>query len=299
MRRVGVPAALGAALVLALLTGALGYGVVRLAEPASDWVQRMPRAMRSVERKIIPLRRPVQDVSKLADRVERITDVDKKPRVREVAVDKPSLAETAVQTASDLLAGAVIMLIALYFMLIWGDRLIARLIGLIPDLRGQERTTSVMHAIERRMSAYLRTVLVINALLGAAVGASMFALGMPNPILWGVMAGLINFVPYLGSLVGVGVLALASLLTFDDISTALLPPAVYLALTALEGNIITPTVMGRTFRISPLVIFIWLVLWGWLWGLAGAVLAVPLLMLLKLTGDQSRVLGPLAVFLER
>lgn len=298
LKRVGVPAALGASIILIGLTGAMGYGLVQLSEPASDWVQRMPRALRSIERKVIRLRRPVEDVTKLADRVERITKVDQQSPVREVAVDKPGLFETVVGAMRELVTGAVIMLITLYFMLVWGEQLVGRLIELASHVGGS-RTTELMNTVERRMSAYMRTVVLINTVLGIAVGVAMYLLGMPNPILWGVLAGIVNFVPYLGSLAGVVVVALAALLTFNDTTSALLPPAVYLGLTAIEGNVVTPIVMGRRFRISPLIIFVWLVLWAWLWGLAGALLAVPLLMLLKLATDHSERLAPVSAILRR
>lgn len=296
LRRAGVPAALGAAVVLASLTGAIGYGMVQLTEPASAWVQRMPKALRTVEHRVIRLRRPVQDVTKFADRVERMAQVDKSKPVREVTVDKPGLFESVVGAVRSFVSALVIMLITLYFMLVWGEALLDKLVALGPR---SVRSTSMMGQVEQRMSRYMGTVALINTVLGAAVGVAMHLLEMPNPILWGVLAGVLNFVPYLGSLAGVVVVALASLLTFNDLGAAMLPPAAYFGITALEGNFVTPIIMGRTFRLSPLVIFVWLVIWTWLWGLSGALLAVPLLMLLKIVSDHNDRLAPLGNLLQR
>ena len=301
LRRLYIPSPVGAGLVVVLLVGAGGYGVARLAGPATEWTERLPKALVTLERKVRPLRREVEDVSEIAEKVERITQVEKgkKKTVRTVEVDKPSLLESALSTVGALAGGAVVMLIALYFMLIWGDTLIRKLIAFVPDLSGQARTTRVMERIERDMSGYLGTVSAINLLLGVAVGATMHLLGMPNPVLWGVLAGLVNFVPYIGSLVGVAAVALAAVVTFNQLTDALVPPAVYLVITALEGQVITPLVIGRTFRVSPLVVFIWLVFWAWLWGVAGAIVAVPMLVFLKITCEQSEALAPIADLLRR
>jgi predicted PurR-regulated permease PerM len=118
-------------------------------------------------------------------------------------------------------------------------------------------------------------------------------------VLWGVLAACLHYIPYVGSAIGIGIVGLASLASFPQLSDAALPPLAYLALTTIEGNVISPIILGRTFSVSPLVIFVWLVFWGWLWGIPGAVIAVPLLMLIKVTCEQSPALAPVAAFLRR
>jgi predicted PurR-regulated permease PerM len=298
LRRIGAPTGIAALFVIVGLTGALGYGAYRLVEPAADWVQRLPGAMRTVERKLIRLRQPVQDVSKLADKVEQIAQVDKSKTAREVVVERPGLSETIFDTAREVGSGAVVMLFAFFFMLVWGDRLLERLVALSPALGGKEGAGAVLSDVERRMSRYLGTITLINTTLGVAVGFGLYLCGLPNPMLWGVVAAVLHFIPYLGGLVGVGLVGLASLITFPTLGQALLPPAVYFGLTALEGNFVSPVLLGRAFRLSPLVIFVWLLLCGWLWGLAGAVVAVPTLMLVKIASEKSPRLAPLAALIE-
>lgn len=300
LQRIGLPPTLAATLLLTALASAVTFGAVRLVDPVTSWVQRVPDALGEVERKTRALRRPVENVSAFAKQVERIARVDSSPqKTREVTVQKPGLLASAIEVTGGLVGGAVVVLLALYFMLIWGDGLLHGLIALVPDLRDQARASNVLNIIEGRMSAYLRTLFLINLLVGAAVGLSMHLLHMPNPVLWAVLAGTLNFVPYLGTLVGVATLGLASLVTFPDLQSAMLPPAAYFVLNAIEGNLITPVIMGRTFHTSPLLIFLWLLFWGWLWGVAGAIVAVPLLMLLKITCEQSETLAPLAELLKR
>lgn len=297
--RMKLPAALGASFVVLALVSGFGLAVMQLAEPATTWAERMPRALRTVERKVRPLRSPVDKVSALAERVQRLTDVEASNRSREVRLEGRGIMSYVIEAIGALLGGTVVMIIGLYFMLLWGDGLLARLIAFVPDLGSQRRTGQVIRAIEARMSTYLGTICAINIGLGAAVALATSLLGMPNALLWGVLAAILNFVPYLGSLVGVAVLGVASLTTFATPSEALWPPLAYFALTAVEGSILTPVVLGRRFRMSPLLIFVWLVFWAWLWGVAGGILAVPLLMLIKITCEQSPLLAPVAAFLQR
>jgi len=298
LRRIGAPTGIAALLVIVGLTGGLGYGASRLVEPAADWVQRMPSAMRKVEQKLIRLRQPVQDVSKLADKVEQMAQVDKGKATREVVVEKPGLSEAIFDTAREVGGGAVVVLFAFFFMLVWGDKLLERLVALTPELGGKEGASVVLSDVERRMSRYLGTITIINSMLGVAVGFGLYLCDMPNPVLWGVVAAVLHFIPYLGGLVGVCLVGLASLITFKSLGQALVPPAIYFGLTAIEGNFVSPVLLGRTFRLSPLVIFVWLLLWGSLWGLAGAVVAVPTLMLLKIAAEKIPRLGPLAALIE-
>jgi predicted PurR-regulated permease PerM len=149
------------------------------------------------------------------------------------------------------------------------------------------------------MSRYLGTVFCINLTVGTLVGTGMFFLHMPNPVLWGALATIVNFVPYVGPLVGILTVGAVALATFDKTTACLAPPLFYLVLASIEGNMITPLILGRTTELDPLAIFIWLLFWGWLWGVPGAIVAVPMLMLIKLTCEKSRVLAPIAALLSR
>jgi predicted PurR-regulated permease PerM len=298
--RLRIPKELSSAVIVLGLVGGIGFGGLMLADPASEWATRLPKSLMTIEHKIAPLRKPVDEANKLAARVERLAEIDPRaPGVREVRLHESGLATDALGTVAMLAAQAAVVVFALYFMLIWGDRLLERIICLVPDITDRDRASQVIRHIERRMSLYLGTVTVLYACLGVAVGVSVHLLGLPNPVLWGVLAACLHFIPYVGSAIGIAVVALASLATFPDLKDAMLPPLAYLVLTTIEGNVISPIVLGRTFSLSPLVIFAWLVFWGWLWGIFGAVIAVPLLMLLKVTCEQSRALAPIAAFLKR
>jgi predicted PurR-regulated permease PerM len=140
---------------------------------------------------------------------------------------------------------------------------------------------------------------VINACLGLAVGAAMYLIGVPNPVLWGVVAGTANYIPYLGAVVGAVVVGVVAFLSLDSASHALLAPISYMTLSAIEGQLITPTILGLRFSLNPVVIYVWLIFWGWMWGVVGAVLAVPLLTIFKIFCDRIPSLSPVGDFLEK
>jgi predicted PurR-regulated permease PerM len=294
----GVPRAVGAAIVVTLLLGGGSFAAVELANPAADWIARSPGVLQTLERKVRPWRRPVKSVSELAQRVERMTQVEERKAPQEVTLEKPGMLSMALDTVWAVAAGALVTLFALYFTLLTGDVLLARVIAWVPDL-SQRRTAEVIVSIQQGMSRYLRTVFAINFVMGCAVAIGMYLLHMPNPFLWGALALLVNFVPYVGPFVGILTVGAVSLASFDDPTAAMLPPLFYLGLASVEGNVITPLILGRTCELDPLVIFVWLLFWGWLWGIAGAVVAVPMLMLIKLTCERSLVLQPVAALISR
>jgi predicted PurR-regulated permease PerM len=298
LERRRMPRSVGAALVVTLLLGAGTFAGVELANPAADWIARSPAVLQALERKVRPWRRPVKSVSELAQRVERITQVEERKAPQEVTLEKPGILSTALDTVWAVAAGALVTLFALYFSLLTGDVLLARVIAWVPDL-SQRRTAEVILSIQQGMSRYLRTVFAINFGVGCAVAVAMYVLHMPNPFLWGALAMLVNFVPYVGPFVGILTVGAVALASFDDVTKALWPPLFYLALASVEGNVLTPLILGRTTELDPLVIFVWLLFWGWLWGIAGAVVAVPLLMLIKLMCERSQVLGPVAALISR
>jgi len=299
LKRVGLPRILGAAVVVGALLFAATYSIIAVSGPAAAWASRFPEVLHAVEGKVRPLRQPVQSVTELAERVEHITDVAPRVKTQAVTLERESFLSSALDTTLNLFSASVVMLIALYFLLIWGDVLLERILGHVLASHDRARTSLVLETIHQRMSQYIGTVFIINFGLGSAVAAAMHWLQVPNPVLWGAFCAIATFIPYLGALVGTIVIGLVSLFTFPTLSEALLPPLAYFGLTFIEGNFITPYVLGRTFRLNPLVIFVWLVFWGWLWGVAGAIVAVPLLMLLKLTCENSDVLTPVARLISR
>ena len=300
LERFHVPTALGAALVVLGLLGALGYGLYSLSGPASAWAERAPQSLRQAERKLRGLRQSVEKVQEATEQVDEITSGnDGGESQQQVQVGQPTMSEAILNQTQQALAGAAVMFFLLFFLLASGDLFLRKLVRVLPIFRQKLVAVRISHGIERDLSRYLFTMALINVGLGTVVGLALWLLGMPNPVLWGFMVGVLNFVPYLGPLVGVSIIGLVAFVSFDSTAHAVAAPALYFSINALEGNLITPLIMGRQLQLNPVAIFVSLFFWGWIWGVAGALLAVPMLVSLKIVCDNVITLRPLGEFIGR
>lgn len=299
LQRIHVPVYLASGLVVLALVGAVGYGIYSLSEPIADWVQKAPEIARQVERKVRPIKQKVQEVDKAAAQVEKMTSVVEQSSAPTVQVRTTNIRAAIWGKAQPLLSGAVVMFFLLYFLLATGERLTQRVAELASTRDGMRQVLDIVDGIERNVSRHLSAVTLINAGLGICVAVMTYAFGMPNPLLWGAMAMLFNFVPYVGSMVTLTVLTIVALLTFDAASYALLVPAAFLVLATIEGQVIAPFVLGRRLSLNPVIVFLGIIFWGWLWGPAGALLAVPILVTLKIICDHVPPLAPWSLLLSR
>lgn len=292
-----LPQPLGAALVVLALGAALIYGVYRLSGPAAMWLETAPGSLREIEARIDTFRQTVEELSEATSRVEEMAEVEGARRPPVVEIQQQSLGEFLFAQTWRAVAGTALVLVLLYFLLASGRRFFRKLVRVIPGLRGKKRAVGIVRQIESDVSRYLLTVTLINAALGAAVGVSLALAGMPNPALWGTMAGILNFVPYLGSGVGIVIVTAVAILSFDRLSYALAVPVIYLVLTSLEGYLLTPYILGRRLMLNPVIILLGVVFWGWIWGPGGALLAVPMLVVFKVVCAHLPSLRPISEFL--
>jgi predicted PurR-regulated permease PerM len=166
----------------------------------------------------------------------------------------------------------------------------------LPRLREKKEAVDIIREIESQISRYLGTVVLINLCEGTAVAMAMWLVGMPNPVLWGVLAGVANFVPYLGALSTATVLGVVGLLTFDSLGRAFLPVACYVTINFIEGNFISPMIVGKALTLNAGSVFMALMLWGFLWGIPGFLLAVPILMTVTILCSRVPALAPISEF---
>jgi predicted PurR-regulated permease PerM len=295
--RLKIPEAVGAALVLITLLGGATYGVYALSGPAATWLERAPRSLRLAEHRIRELRRPMESMSETAEKLAEMASPD--GGTPNVEVTTEDLRSRLLRGAREFLFQSVAVVVLLYFLMASGDLFLRKLVKVLPTWGNKKRAVEIARETERHISTYLSTVTLINMGLGAAVGTAVWLAGLPSPVLWGVMVAVLNFVPYLGATAGIGILTVVSLLTFDSPWRALVPPGVYLACATLEGNFITPVLLGRQFTLNPVAVFIWLALWGFLWGIPGMLVAVPLLAILKIICDHVTPLLPLGELLAK
>lgn len=297
MERLRIPAPLGAGLVMLGLVGTLAFCVYNLAGPAAEWVEKAPQSLRQAEHKLRGIKASVEKVQEATEEVQEITNGGEEGREPPVEVRQTTMTDALLSQTQEVLAGAVIMFFLLYFLLASGDLFLRKLVHMLPLLHRKRKAVQIAHRIERDLSTFLFTMAAINTVLGCTVALGLYLLGMPNPVLWGIMVGLLNFIPYLGPLIGVTIVGLVAFISFESTALALAAPALYFSINALEGNLITPMIMGRQLTLNPVAIFVSLTFWGWIWGILGALLAVPILVAIKIICDNVTTLAPLGEFL--
>ncbi|MEP7011487.1 MAG: AI-2E family transporter [Acidobacteriota bacterium] len=295
-RRLRIPAPLGAGIVLFALLGGLGFAVYQLAQPAYDWMGKAPQSMRRVERRLRDLKKPVQTLGKATEQVEKITQVGSATS-QNVTVNQPSLGIRLANQATEIAAGALVMFILVFFLLASGDLFLRKLIRVLPTMASKRQGAEIVRALQGEVSRYLMTVTFINVGLGASTGLAMWWIGLPNPVLWGVVVAIANYIPYLGAGVCYVLFGLLGFLTFEPLAQALLPIGAFLVLNVTEAYIVSPLVLGRRLTLNPVVIFLSLTFWTWLWGVAGAILAVPITAVLKILCDRIAPLASIGEFL--
>lgn len=284
LRRLWIPRFIGAPLVLAV--GLAGFGAlgVQLIRPAAEWVQDTPRQVRQIGNELRDLVKPVREANEAAENIARAAAGETSRRVEVVRtqVDDPYRVLTkGPKAAATLLA---VVLLTLFFM-IFGETLQKNAIALLPTRQRQKLTVGILQSIEREISRYVFTITAINVAVGLLFAALLhWVLGVDGQeaLLWGTVLALLNFAPYVGPLIGCGAMLAMGFVTWDTLWPQLGPFAIYLTLHTLEGQVLTPIVLGRRMRLSPLVLILALMLFGWLWGIVGLLLAVSLLVCIKI-----------------
>ena len=299
LKRVLVPEPLGAAIIVGALATTLGFGLYQLFEPATDWIGKMPKVVQQVERKLWSVRKSMEEVSKAAEKVEALTNVEgRSKRPQQVVAGQRSLVSRIWDTTQNVVLSAGATLVLLFFILASGDMFLRKLVRVLPTLTDKKTAVHVARTIQTAIARYLFTITCINLGLGVLTAAAMHLLGMPNAVLWGVLVFLVNYVPYIGPALSGTVLTVVAFLTFDDLTDVLMVPLVYFTLEIIEGQFVTPLLTGRSLTLNPVMIFLSMLLWGWLWGAIGALMAVPILMTFKIFCDHIASLSAVGEFVS-
>lgn len=294
MGKWGVPPP-ATALALIVLAGlGIAGGAYSISGPITDWVEEAPELAAELRWKISSLSNSVEAVKEASDQVEQITDETTDPSVQKVAIETPGFIGAAMTNATTVVSTVMIALVLAFFLLGSGDLFYTKLIESFPNFRDKKRALRIAYGIEKSVSRYLLTVTLVNACLGLVVGFSLWLIGLPQPIVWGILAFVLNFLPYVGAIVGTVLVGVVSIVNFDSLSYGLIAPAAYLAATAVEGQFVTPMILGRRLELNTVSVFVTVVFWAWLWGIAGALMAVPFLVCVKVLCDnieQFQVVG--------
>ena len=280
-------------IVLAILIGG-GY---RLTEPTIEWLDRIPTITQKIESRFYDLRRSLAAAEQASEQIDEITQGSDDDNTDKVIVAEESFAKRMLGQIGSFLGQAGITVGLLFFMLAFGQPTVERVVQAFEMRDTRRRLREITRDVERRCAEYLRTVTLINIGVGIATTLAMWALHVPNAPLWGILATALNYMPYLGPTVMCGVLGAVGIVSFEEPLYMAAPMLAFLVITGIEGQFITPAIVGRQLTLNPIAVFLAIVVWFWIWGVAGAIIAVPLLASIKIIADQIPAMAPLSAFL--
>jgi predicted PurR-regulated permease PerM len=295
LHRKGLPRSLSAALILVTFLALCAGAVNLLWAPASKWLISAPTTVQTIERKLGPAARVIRRINTVIDRATHITDG---PGARTTPVVTTPAAEGLLTRTPTVLIATVTVAILTLFMLAGGAPMLARMTTALASDEQASRVMKIIGAVRSELSRYYVTLALINLGLGIATSLAMALLGMPNPLLWGALAALLNFIPYVGSATTLLVLTIVAFVSFEGAGTAVAVALCYLGLATIEGQIVQPLLIGHRLELNPIMVFLALWLGGWYWGVAGILIAIPSLVALKVVGQHSRGGTALVEFLS-
>jgi predicted PurR-regulated permease PerM len=306
--RLGLPAPAGAAIVVLGALAVLVVGGWALSGSASEWVDKAPSNIATARRKLREIGRPLDRLTAAASG----TPADSSPAAPAPAARKapppppaqaapgqagPSLFAQLLGRATTVVAGLLEVIVLVYLMLAAGNMLFRKLVKLLPAPDDLRTATDILNKTESIVANYLTVTALINVGQGIAVGLAMWAIGMSDPFIWGVVTFVLEFIPYLGGVIIVGLLLIDGFSVFSGLGQVLLAPAIYLVISTLQNNVVSPYAYGNRLKLNPLAVMIFVLFWWFIWGIPGVFLAIPIAATLKVLGDQLPRLAPLGELL--
>lgn len=276
-----IPEGVGAGIVVFGMTGIFAFGAWWLADPAQEWLKRAPAQLQGMEAKLKRIKKPIADIQKTAEKVEQAATTTGSGPSAAPAPAAPSMVARLGYNTASAIGAALTVIFLTYFLLASGPLMKKKLPRMIPEASRRERIDHALSEIEKHMSRYLYLNSVISLVVGLLTWGLLEAVGMPNAILWATAAFIFNYVPYAGALATMVLIAFAGIVSFDNPGNTLIALGGFFLINILEGNFITPMILGKTMPLNSLAVFVSLLFWGWVWGVAGAVMAVPLTVMVQ------------------
>jgi predicted PurR-regulated permease PerM len=297
LEKLHLPRSLAALAIIIVLGGSIiGLGAA-LSGPAVSWAQKLPEGLPRLQERLNFLSKPIQTLQKFLHQAEGLTQ-EKGPAVSTVVVQGSGWSDKLLSGTRSIASGLFTTVLVLFFLLIAGDIFLRRLVEILPRFKDKRQAVDISQQIEADISAYLTTITVMNLGVGVATGIVTAACGVGDPVLWGTVAFLLNYVPILGPMIGVTILVFAGLLSVETLWLAFVPAGVYVLIHVVEGETITPMLLAKRFTINPVLVILALVFWYWMWGILGAILAVPMLAITKIICDRVQPLASFGHFIE-
>ena len=283
-------------LILALLGTIVGLGTV-ISGPARTWAGKLPEGIPRLQERLSFMRGPIDTLQRFLQQVEDFGGTEPSPNAATLT-QGPTLLSKLFTGVRHFASGFFTTVLFLFFLLVSGDIFLHRLVEILPRFRSKRQVVEISQQIESDVSAYLVTITIMNAAVGIATALAMWLTGVGDPILWGTVAFLLNYVPILGTAMGVLIFLLAGLLSHDTLWQALLPAGLYFGFHLIEGETLTPMLLARRFTLNPVLVIISLAFWFWMWGIPGAILSMPMLAITKIICDRLQPLAAFGHFLE-
>jgi len=297
LRRRSVPSGARAFIVVLLAFGLFASSVYLAIQPGAAWFERLPGVIEEARDRLIGVQEAVTKAQSVSDQVNDLADLDNNDEEQVVTIQAPKLSTRLVSSARTILIQSLFTAVLTYFFLASRTDLRRKFILLRTNLPGMRQTARMIRAVEQKVGSYMFTMLIINIGLGIATGLAMWAIGMPSPLIWAGLAAILNFIPYLGPIALTVLLTVTGLVQYDTFSGAALAPMIYIVLNFIESNFVTPTLIGVRLTISPLAVILNVSFWTWMWGPAGAVISIPVLVIFKTVCDHSTFLQPIGLLI--
>jgi predicted PurR-regulated permease PerM len=291
--RLRLPGTLAALLLIIAVFSAVAAVGFTISVPASGWIQKAPESLPLLKDKLAILRQPLDYLQNGLKELENLTGPSGGDGQTVTVKQGSGLAGSLATGTATTLSRSFTTMIILFFLLASGDRLLRGFVEVLPRFKDKRTAVEIATEIEENISGYLLTITMMNALVGVATGIAMKLCGLGDPILWGAMAFLLNYIPILGPMTGVVIFFLVGIVTFDWPWYAFVPAGIYLLIHIAEGETITPMLLAKRFTLNPVLVIVSLFLWHTVWGIPGALLAVPLLAIFKIVADRIEPLKPL------
>ncbi len=290
----GIGPGLAATLIAISAVSTVAFIIYAASGTLAQRLTNAPEIMEHAEREVRQLLGAFQP---MVDATKKMTEMAGEPSTETVAIRQPGFIALAAQGTPEVFGQIVITLTLAFFLIASGDLFYEKLVQAMPTFKDKRRALEMAREIEGQLSNYLFTITAINAAVAVLVGLVAWSFGLPDPLLFGVAAFLLNYIPYLGPIAGFGIMFVTGLVTLDSPFAALLPTFLYWLINTAEGQIVTPVMLGRRLQMNPVVVFLSFAVWAWLWSFMGMLLATPILLSLKVVADHVHGMSGLGKFL--
>ena len=302
-KKLKIPASLSALIIVLILLFAIGYGFYWTSSTVNQWLTKAPQNFSQMTQKIElligPIEKPIKGFTLIKEQIEKTTQITPKSTQEIIVKHDEGKPYHGFFTATGVFfAQLSFMIFLLYFLLASGDFLLAKIVTIMPSLQEKKEAVTMAREISREINGFLLVKTVTGICLAIVITGIFFSLHMPNAALWGILAAILEFFPYIGVTVGTVLVTVAAMLAYDNLMQILLIPIVFFTAASVTGNFFVPLILSRTLTLHPVIVFTSVVFGGWLWGFAGALIAVPMLSIIKIICNNIRSLSIISKFME-